>query len=249
MKKFLFIAATMLLATASINSMNTVTMGDSVRIHPNRLGGYSQHQVTMYNDAYCDAWTMSVEYPQGLTVKLVAGITPLDGMSIPYVDRYGADQLYECPLNCSAAYATIGSNITVNGYWDYRDCGEWDSYGTVKWAPGAHSMFQYNFYIDPNFRSGYIIFDGRITSGSDLRGAILQDVRFYSRCWVWVGYCTGDVTGNEALNVDDVTALISYVLNGSGNLDEFGIKAADLNGDGNVTIADVTMLISRVLKK
>ncbi len=236
------------IVSMSMCATNCLSMGDSIRIHPSRMDGYSQHPVIMQNDAFCDSWTMSVTYPEGLTVKLVSGVTALDGMSVPYVDRYGNEQIYTCPLNVSAAYANIGSSIDVNGYWDYRDCGEWDSYGTVKWTPGAHSMFQYNFYIDPNFRAGYILFDGRITSGSDLRGAILQDVRFYKKCWVWVGYCTGDVTGNEALNVDDVTALISYVL-GNSSLDEFGVAAADVNQDGNVTIADVTMLISRVLKK
>lgn len=249
MKKFLFIAATMLLATASINSMNTVTMGDSVRIHPNRLGGYSQHQVTMFNDGYCDSWTMNVTYPEGLMVKLVAGITPLDGMTIPFCNRFGEQQVYEAPLNVSAAYATIGSTITERGYWDIDEDGLFDSYGTVKWCPGAHSLFEFNFYLEPSFRAGYVIFDGRITSGADERGAILSDVRIFKKCWVWVGYPIGDVTGNEAMNVDDVTALISYVLNGKGNLDEFGEAAADVNQDGNVTIADVTALIGKVLRK
>lgn len=247
MKKLQILAAT-IAALVSINSsaLNTITLGDSVRIHPVHLDGYSQHPVTMYNDAFCDSWTMSVTYPAGITVKLVSGVTPLDGMTVPYVDRYGNEQLFTCPLNVSAAYANIGSSIDINGYWDYRDCGEWDSYGTVKWSAGAHSMFMYNFYIDPAFRAGYIVFDGRITSGSDQRGAVLQDVRFYKKTWVWIGYQVGDVTGNEKINIDDVTALINYLLTGEG-IDEWGIVAADANRDGKKSIADVTAIINMML--
>ena len=246
MKKMIF--AAMLLSVMNMRATSYLTMGDSVRIRPARLDGYSQHQVTMYNEAYCDAWTMSVTYPEGLAVKLVAGVTPLDGMTVPYTDRYGQEQLYTCPLNVSAAYATVGSTITANGYWDYNGNGEYDPYGTVKWTPGAHSMFEFNFYVEPDFRAGYVIFDGRISSGSDQRGPILQDVRFYKRCWVWVGYMPGDVSGNERLTIDDVTMLINYLLSRDG-LDEFELAAADVNRDGQVTIRDVSTLINRILKK
>lgn len=237
-----------MLLAVSMNCIatNCLSMGDTIRIRPVKLDGYDKRVVTLYNNGYCDSWTMSVTYPEGLTVKLVAGVTPLDGMTVPYVDRYGNDQLYECPLNVSAAYATIGSTITERGYWDYRGDGEYETYGTVKWAPGAHAMFEYNFYVAPEFRSGYIIFDGRLTSGYDMRGAILQDVRFYNRTWVYVGYLPGDVTGNERLSIDDVTALIDYLLTGDG-LDEFAVEAADANEDGATTILDVTTIINKLL--
>lgn len=248
MKKMFFAALMLLVATASINSANVITMGDSIRIKPAKLDGYTQHAVTMYNDGYCDSWMMSVSYPDGLMVKLVSGITPLDGMTIPYINRYGEQQVYEAPLNVSAAYATIGSTITERGYWDIDEDGWFDSYGTVKWTPGAHALFTFNFYVDPAFRAGYVIFDGRISSGSDQRGPILQDVRFYKRCWVWVGYMPGDVSGNERLTIDDVTMLINYLLSRDG-LDEFELAAADVNRDGQVTIRDVSTLINRILKK
>ena len=238
----------MLLATVSMNSANMLSMGDSIRIKPAKLDGYTQHVVTMYNEAYCDSWFMSVTYPEGLMVKLVAGATPLDGMTVPYIDRYGQEQIYQCPLNVSAAYGTVSSEITANGYWDYRGNGEYDPYGTIKWVPGAHSMFKFNFYVDPNFRRGYVIFDGRITSGTDQRGPILQDVRFYSRTYMWVGYMKGDVTGNEKISIDDVSELIDYLLFGEG-LDEFQLAAADVNGNGEVTIADVSTLIDMLLDK
>ena len=247
MKK-IFIAAMMLLvATVSMNSANTITMGDSIRVKPAKLDGYTQHQVVMHNDGYCDSWTLNVEYPQGLMVKLVAGITPLDGMTIPFTNRYGEQQVYEAPLNVSAAYATIGSTITERGYWDIDEDGLFDSYGTVKWSPGAHSLFEFNFYVHPDFRSGYVIFDGRITSGADERGAILSDVRIYKKCLVWVGYKPGDTNGSERYDIGDVTDIIAVTLGNDAHLDEFGEVAADANRDGVIDINDVTLVISLAL--
>lgn len=236
-----------LLGAVSMNSANCLTMGDSIRINPKKLDGYSQHQVVMHNEGYCDAWTMAVTYPEGLSVKLVAGVTPLDGMTVPYIDRYGEQQIYECPLNVSAAYANISSNVAVNGYWDYQGNGEWDPYGTVKWAPGAHSMFEFNFYLDPAFRAGYVIFDGRITSGPDQRGPILQDVRFYIKTWVWVGYMRGDLAGNERIDMGDLTELINLLLGGE-PADEFQLPAADFDGNGDVNMDDLTKLTNYLLQ-
>jgi hypothetical protein len=247
MKKMFFAAMMLLVATVSMNSANVITMGDSIRIKPAKLDGYTHHSVVMHNEAYCDAWNMNVSYPDGLMVKLVSGITPLDGMTIPYINRYGEAQVYEAPLNVSAAYATIGSTITERGYWDIDEDGLFDSYGTVKWAPGAHNLFEFNFYVHPEFRGGYVIFDGRITSGADERGAILSDVRIYKKCWMWVGYKPGDVNGSERYDVGDVTDIIAYILGKDVSLDEFGYAALDANRDGIVNVADATDVIAWTL--
>lgn len=247
MKKIMILAA-MLLTAVSMNSANMLTMGDSIRIKPSKLDGYSQHQVVMHNDGYLDTWTMAVSYPEGLTVKLVSGVTPLDGLTIPYIDKNGQGQLLTCPLTVSAAYANLSSSITTYGYWDYNYDGDFESYGTVKWVPGSHAMFEYNFYVSPSFRGGYIIFDGTMSGGYDQRGAVLQGVKFFSRTWVWVGYKRGDITGNEKISIDDVSELIDYLLTGEG-LDEFQLAAADVNGNGEVTIADVSTLIDMLLNK
>lgn len=246
MKKSYFFAALMLLVFVTANGMNTITMGDSIRINPKKLDGYSQHQVTMYNDGYCDSWTMAVCYPEGLSVKLVSGVTPLDGMTVPYVDRNGEEQVCTCPLNVSAAYANVSSSITTMGYWDYNYDGEWETYGTVKWAPGAHSMFEFNFYLDPSFRCGYVTFDGTMSSGYDQRGAVLQGVRFFSRTWVWVGYMRGDLAGNERIDMGDLTELINLLLGGE-PADEFQTPAADFDGNGTVDMDDLTKLTNYLL--
>ena len=53
----------------------------------------------------------------------------------------------------------------------------------------------------------------------------------------------GDVNGDGAVNIADVTALIDLLLGNGGNNN----PAADCNGDGAVNIADVTKLIDYLL--
>lgn len=53
----------------------------------------------------------------------------------------------------------------------------------------------------------------------------------------------GDINGDSLVDVDDVTALISAVLNGT----TLSLSVADINNDGRVDVDDVTTLISRVL--
>lgn len=247
MKNLAIFAAMLLAVSINIVANNSITIGENVRIHPRYLDGYYQVTATMHIDGMCDNWSFGVAYPEGLSPKLVAGTTPLEGMTVSYHNKNGAKSSFTANLEVSYQYKNIAANIPIPGYWDYNEDGEWESYGTVKWMPGDYNLFEYNFYVSPSFRSGYIYFDGIITSGSDQRGAVLMGVRFFSKCWFWVGYMPGDVTGNERINIDDVTALISYLLTGEG-LDEFGVVAADANEDGNTSIADVSYIINTMLK-
>ena len=59
------------------------------------------------------------------------------------------------------------------------------------------------------------------------------------------GFIVGDVTGDGFVDINDVTALINYVL--SGDASNIDLRAADLTGDGQVDINDVTSLINYVL--
>lgn len=167
-------------------------------------------------------------------------------MTIDYINQAGVATSYEAPLTVSAAYANISSHIAVDGYWDYNADGLMESYGSAKWEPGTHEMFTLNFYIAPTFRNGYVIFDGNISSGTDRRGPILGNILFYKRTYLWVGYMLGDVSGDEKIDVSDVTILIGYVL-GNYELDEFQVAAADVNQDGTVDVDDVTRLINTTL--
>ena len=55
----------------------------------------------------------------------------------------------------------------------------------------------------------------------------------------------GDMNGDGNITIADVTRLISIVLSGNANVDDY--PAGDLNGDSNINVADVTALIGRVL--
>ena len=55
----------------------------------------------------------------------------------------------------------------------------------------------------------------------------------------------GDVNGDQKVDIDDVTALINYVL--SGDASSINMEAADCYPDGRIDIDDVTALISFVL--
>ena len=55
---------------------------------------------------------------------------------------------------------------------------------------------------------------------------------------------TGDVDGNGAVNISDVTTLIDYLLNNDTVINR---ENADIDGDGEVTTADVELLVKRLL--
>ena len=245
MKK-LQILAMVAAATMNMNAVNTITMGDTVRINPNKLGGYTMLAAEMTIDGMCDSWSIDVSYPQGFSPKLVAGIVAFDDMAINYLDRNGQEVFYTPPLQVSAAYGNISATSTEMGWWDYNQDGYLESYGTAKWMPGKRQIFALNMAVSYGFREGYVVFDGILTSGPDQRGAVLQGVRFYSRTWVWVGLQPGDITGNEMITVGDIADLVDLLL-GSNRLDEFQRKAADVNFDGEVNIADVSTLIDWLL--
>lgn len=196
-----------------------------------------------------------MEYPKGITPKLVNGIQALEGMTITYFDRRGNVVTQDCPLQVSAEYATIGSQTSGDGYWMMPYDGEeqdyigYEWYGSVKWEPGFHRMFMMNFYIAPEFRKGNIKISGHLTSGTDRRGPVLSDYRFTKRTYLWVGYIPGDVSGNGKIDIGDVTLLIDLTLGKVTDLDEFQVAAADYNRDGSVDIDDITKLIDKVLGK
>ena len=251
MKKLQILAAMMLLVSINISAANQFSMSpnDTVRIHPNRLDGYSQQVISMTTDGYCDTWTIGMTYPQGMMVKLVSGITPMTGMCVDYMNAQGEWMTYEPQLQVSAAYANISATTSaLFGYFDYG-AGVLIPYGSVKWEPGTRQMFSLNLYIEPTFREGYLIMDAVFNSSADSRGSILSNVRAYKRTYVYVGYERGDVNGDGRINITDVTVLMNALneqTTTGTSLDEFQQRAADMNGDGIVNITDVTMLINYI---
>jgi hypothetical protein len=239
-------AALVAVTVAQAASFFTLADGDSVRINPNKLDGYQPLVFTASMEGYTDSWSLEMTYPEGLIPKLVAGITPLEGMTVTYTNRYGETATQTADLHVSAEYRSISSYLTGEGYWDYNQDGILETYGSVKWEPGTTRMFSMNFYVNPAFRQGNIIIDGHFASASDRRGPILADVYFFRRCHLWVGYERGDVSGDDRINVADVVMLIDHVL-GADTLDEFQARAADVNADDTANICDVSDLIDIIL--
>ena len=57
----------------------------------------------------------------------------------------------------------------------------------------------------------------------------------------------GDVNGDEAVNITDVTTLVDYILGKQPAA--FVLEAADIDGDGYINISDVTALVNILLGK
>ena len=103
-------------------------------------------------------------------------------------------------------------------------------------------MFQLRLEIRSYFRTGYVIFDGFLSCTPDMRpGYNTTYAQLYKIIYFYVGYMLGDVTGDDVINIADVTMLIDYMLNQE-QFNEFQLDAADVNDDGVIGIADVSAL-------
>ena len=86
------------------------------------------------------------------------------------------------------------------------------------------------------------------TEGSSSEYCFIDDIEIcYENTWEpeEPEYELGDVNGDGAVNISDVTALINYLL--TKDPSTIVMEAADLNGDQNVNISDATALINRLL--
>jgi len=54
----------------------------------------------------------------------------------------------------------------------------------------------------------------------------------------------GDVTGDDAVNVLDIVAVVGYILNGG---DDFAVNCADVTGDGAVNVLDIVAIVNSIL--
>lgn len=93
------------------------------------------------------------------------------------------------------------------------------------------------------------LYEVDVTTGEATRLANIDDRYMFALMWVdgeqepETVAVRGDVDGNGNVNIDDVTALIDYLLKG-GNTPLNG----DCDASGNITIDDVTSLIDYLLK-
>ena len=108
-------------------------------------------------------------------------------------------------------------------------------------APGETTTLQFDL---DNVSNGwrYFVKTYYYSSGSQetLKGVSTYTIVFPEEPEVLIG----DVNGDDAVSIKDVTALIDYLL---GSDITINTAAADVNGDGEVTIKDVTILIDYLL--
>ena len=240
MKKFMFFAA--LCAALCVNAFETPSIfkfkSDTIRVNPNErcidLDVFARFSI------HCDSWNIHAIYSQGIVAD---SVTPLEGMTIRYFDAWTDVSSYQVPLRYNEECLWIDSYSQVVGYWDFND--EWLPYGTVKWEPGEYRMFSMHLRFADNIDKGRITLAGNVFCTADRRGYAEVKTGTWRVTYFVIGYSTGDVNGDERIDVADVSTLTDHLL--GADLDTYGMDAADVDGDGEVSIADVSTLINNVL--
>ena len=236
----LIILLSLLLVTAAARAEydfpNYFTMGENDTLRVAAGSDTVTVPVRAHFEGLVSRWTLTLTYPEGLTPLWV--INGPD-MAVPYLNSQGEECIYNGVVTASLDMTTISSVITVAGYWPYG--GGYFSFGSAMWDAGDYDeMFYLTLVVSQGFTGGQLTIDGTLVGNAGPIGGV-GHVVFYKVITVTVTHPDGDVNYDGAVNIADVTALISQVLSGTTT------EAGDLNGDGTVNIADVTALISFVL--
>ena len=265
MKKFftLLLVLVAAIGTANANYYFTLAANDTLRISPNALNGYIIVPViSEFDNGVCDHWRLEVYYPNVLTWNPphfeYTATGPVYGMNIPYLQSDGSAAVYEPTLltiqnetayNTTTKRVIIESSTTVYGYWDYNNDGIYEPYGKVKWGPGRYDRyFDMHFFVSNDCTGDSIVLDGQMSCTYDTRyPTYLINSPFYRVIHLVVAYMVGDVNGDDAVNILDLSALEDYVLYGFEGLNQYQFEAADVNGDGIIAISDVGALIDLLL--
>jgi len=114
---------------------------------------------------------------------------------------------------------TVLSCVMAEGYWDPDGDGTYETYGSVKWEAGDYDrFFLLTFNVDANFKGGEITIETIASSGKDTRGGTLKEI--------------GE-DGKQFFTTTMVTVQAAI--------------PGDVNSDGQISIADATMLIDYLL--
>ena len=97
--------------------------------------------------------------------------------------------------------------------------------------------------LDPGGTYFYKV-KARYVDGSESQWSIAQMITLFDSDH---DYQLGDVNGDGAVNITDVTQLVGYLLYSGDAIDAAQLPAADVNGDGAVNITDVIQLVGLVL--
>ena len=245
-KTFLLMAC--LLTVAAIHADNYFTVcNDTLIVYPDSLSVYVNVPVRAHFDGKLDEWGLAFTYPTGMQGR---SATPQQGMSIQYYNSSGIETTLLAPLGYNNDCTQISSVIREFGYWDHNHDGNYDPYGTVKWEPGDYDMFRVSCSFAVGFTGGTLTIAGTVKSLTDYRQGVIDPNpdTFVRSIAVIVGYYRGDVNGDGSLTIDDVTALINYLLNPDGaGWNQYQIAAADVDGNGSIGINDVTALTNLLI--
>ncbi len=257
MKK-IFTFLTLLLATFSAIADNYFTIegvvNDTLRIIPTKLNGYVILHFNANFDGYLDSWRLDLTYPRDSVMKVIY-VSRESGMNIPYLKSDGTNDIYEATLTITPHFdnVTYNGEVTLSsitnqyGYWDPDSDGIYESYGTVKWELGWHNeLFRIDYQLIADCTGDSIVIEGHLISTEDLRGDTVN-ADFEKVIYLKVAYLLGDVNGDDAVTIADVTALTNYVLMNGDWFDQYQFEAADVNMDGNINVKDVTRLINMVI--
>ena len=266
MKKFftLLLVLVAAIGTANASYYFTLAENDTLRISPNSLGNYVIVPVIAeFDNGVCDHWRLEVYYPNALNWQnpyfANTATGPVYGMNIPYTQSDGSAAIYEPSIltlqnetayNTTTKHVIIESSTTVYGYWDYNNDGIYEPYGKVKWGPGRYDRyFDMRFSVNSDCTGDSIVLDGQMSCTYDTRYPtyLINNAQFYRVIHLVVAYMVGDVNGDDAVNILDLSALEDYVLYGFEGLNQYQFEAADVNGDGIIAISDVGALIDLLL--
>lgn len=222
----------------------SLSVNDTIWVNPNKMANGKTIHAHAQFDARVDSWDLTFTYPTGMTVT---SVLETSDMRIPYVNCDGDTAILMVGLFTNAPlYTLVSASISEPGYWIKN--GMLESYGTVKWEPGYYDrMFDLKFYIASGFTGGNVFMSGHIRCSHDDRGNESDPLAYSKNIPVVIGQKRGDVNGDDFVTVDDMTALINYLLEPNSELDQYELAAADFNCDGYVTIDDVAAIINYLL--
>lgn len=254
MKKTLIILSLLLLTAGTLpaeevtTSYFTLAEGDTVRLSPASAGDTISLSVRAHFANRFDRWTLNMSYPEGMEpLSAVAG----EDMTVSYLNAQGQEMEYNAVLLGSQDWGVISaSTMSVNGYFDMTGTGSYVCYGSVKWEAGDHDdMFTLLLSLGEGFRGGMLTIDGTLSAGSDVREwSNGRSEMFHKSFVLFVPRPLGDMTGDWEVDINDVTAMIGGVLDGSvSSLSGDDLTVSDLNGDGEIDINDITALIDILL--
>ena len=242
-KTLLLLCITMTALLAVADSYFFIGNGEKVRINPNQLNRAFAMPVSAHFEGRLDIWTFKFTF---LDTKMrIDSVQLRPGMNVPYLDSDGNPALCEPSLTVSPSNKDYESTISDEyGYWDHDNNGTYEPYGTVKWGPGdCDTMFVVYFRFYSDCTGDTITIDGELHSTFDWRGNTLDSVRFVKKIALVVGYDPGDVDGDGLVDMDDLTALVNYLVYNQ-SLNAWQLVGADVNCDGTVNMDDMTALIN-----